>query len=63
MRRKNMQALHIGGFEMSVLPGFFAALPNADKQMIVVPNSGHAMTLVKQRYRFYSEVGKWFSIE
>lgn len=31
--------------------------------MIVVPNSGHAMTLVKQRYRFYSEVGKWFSIE
>lgn len=45
------------------LPGFFAALPNADKQMIVVPNSGHAMTLEKQRYRFYSEVGKWFSIE
>ena len=31
MRRKNVQPPHIGGFEMSVLPGFFAALPNADK--------------------------------
>lgn len=45
------------------LPGFFAALPNGDKQMIIVPNAGHAMTLEKARFRFYSEVAKWFSIE
>lgn len=45
------------------LPGFFAALPNGDKQMIVVPNAGHAMTLENQRFRFYSEVAKWLSIE
>ena len=45
------------------LPGFFAALPNGDKQMIVVPNAGHAMTLENQRFRFYSEVAKWFNIE
>lgn len=45
------------------LPGFFAALPNGDKQMIVIPNAGHAMTLENQRFRFYSEVAKWLSIE
>lgn len=45
------------------LPGFFAALPNADKKFIVVPDAGHAMTLENQRFRFYDEVAKWFSIE
>lgn len=45
------------------LPGFFAALPNTDKKFIVVPDAGHAMTIEKQRYHFYSEVAKWFNIE
>ena len=45
------------------LPGFFAALPNTDKQLIIVPGAGHALTVQKPRLRFYREVAKWFSIE
>ena len=45
------------------LPGFFAALPNTDKQFIVIPGAGHALTVQKPRLRFYSEVAKWFSVE
>src|SRR5499425_398708 len=45
------------------LPGFFAALPNTDKQLIIVPGAGHALTVQKPRLRFYSEVAKWFSVE
>lgn len=45
------------------LPEFFAALPNGDKQMFLVPSAGHAMTLENQRFRVYSKVAKWFSIE
>lgn len=45
------------------LPGFFAALPNTDKQLIIVPGAGHALTVQKPRLRFYNEVGKWFSVE
>ncbi len=45
------------------LPGFFAALPNTDKQFIIVPGAGHTLTVQKPRLRFYSEVAKWFSIE
>jgi len=45
------------------LPGFFAALPNTDKQLIIVPGAGHALVVQKPRLRFYSEVAKWFSLE
>jgi len=45
------------------LPGFFAALPNTDKQLIIVPGAGHTLTVQKPRRRFYSEVAKWFSVE
>ena len=45
------------------LPGFFAALPNTDKQFIVIPGAGHMLTIQKPRLRFYSEVAKWFSVE
>ena len=45
------------------LPGFFAALPNTDKQLIIVPGAGHTLTVQKPRLRFYSEVTKWFSLE
>jgi len=45
------------------LPGFFAALPNTDKQLIIVPGAGHTLTVQKPRLRFYSEVAKWFSVE
>jgi pimeloyl-ACP methyl ester carboxylesterase len=45
------------------LPGFFAALPNTDKQLIIVPGAGHALTVQKPRLRFYGEVAKWFSID
>jgi pimeloyl-ACP methyl ester carboxylesterase len=45
------------------LPGYFAALPNTDKQFIIVPGAGHALTVQKPRLRFYSEVAKWFSLE
>jgi len=45
------------------LPGFFAALPNTDKQFIIVPGAGHALTVQKPRLRFYGEVAKWFSLE
>ena len=45
------------------LPGYFAALPNTDKQFIIVPGAGHALTVQKPRLRFYSEVAKWFGLE
>lgn len=45
------------------LPGFFAALPSADKQLIIVPDAGHALTVQKPRLRFYNEVSKWFSVQ
>jgi pimeloyl-ACP methyl ester carboxylesterase len=45
------------------IPVFFAALPNTDKQLIIVPGAGHALTVQKPRLRFYSEVAKWFSVE
>jgi pimeloyl-ACP methyl ester carboxylesterase len=44
------------------LPGFFAALPNTDKQLIIIPGAGHALTVQKPRQRFYDEVTKWFSV-
>jgi pimeloyl-ACP methyl ester carboxylesterase len=43
------------------LPGYFAALPNNDKQLIIIPGAGHALTVQKPRARFYNEVTKWFS--
>ena len=45
------------------LPGFFAELPNTDKQLIIIPGAGHALTVQKPRLRFYGEVAKWFSVE
>lgn len=45
------------------LPGFFSFLPNNDKQLIIVPGAGHALTVQKPRLRFYREVAKWFSLE
>lgn len=45
------------------LPGFFAALPVTDKQLIIVPGAGHGLTVQKQRLRFYSEVAKWYTLE
>jgi pimeloyl-ACP methyl ester carboxylesterase len=45
------------------LPGYFAALPNTDKQLIIVPGAGHALVVQKPRLRFYSEVAKWFSTD
>ncbi len=45
------------------LPGFFAALTNTDKQLVIVPGAGHALTVQKPRLRFYNEVAKWFNLE
>lgn len=45
------------------LPVFFAALPNTDKQLVIVPGAGHALVVQKPRMRFYTEVVKWFSLE
>lgn len=45
------------------LPGFFAALPASDKQLIIIPGAGHALTVQKPRARFYNEVTKWFAVE
>ena len=45
------------------LPGYFAALPNTDKQLIIVPGGGHALVVQKPRLRLYTEVAKWFSME
>ena len=39
------------------------ALIAVDKQLIIVPGAGHALTVQKPRLRFYSEVAKWFSVE
>ena len=45
------------------LPGYFADLPNTDKQFIIVPGAGHALHLQKPRMRFFIEVTKWFSFD
>jgi pimeloyl-ACP methyl ester carboxylesterase len=45
------------------LPGFFSALPNTDKQLIIVPGAGHTLTVQKPRFQFYQEVARWFSVE
>jgi len=45
------------------LPVFFAALPNTDKQLVIVPGAGHALVVQKPRMRLYTEVAKWFSLE
>jgi pimeloyl-ACP methyl ester carboxylesterase len=45
------------------LPGFFADLPNPDKQLVIVPGAGHGLIMQKPRLRFFTEVAKWFSID
>ena len=45
------------------LPGYFASLPNTDKQLIIIPGAGHALTVQKPRLRFYEEVAKWLSVQ
>ena len=45
------------------LPGFFADLPNPDKQFIIVPGAGHALIMQKPRLRLFLEVVKWFSLD
>jgi pimeloyl-ACP methyl ester carboxylesterase len=45
------------------LPGFFADLPNPDKQFIIVPGAAHALITQNPRLRFSVEVAKWFSID
>ena len=45
------------------LPVFFAALPNPDKQLIIIPDAGHALVVQKPRLRFYTEVAKWFGLD
>lgn len=45
------------------LPGYFASLPNTDKQLIIIPGAGHTLLVQKPRLRFYSEVAKWLSID
>jgi len=45
------------------LPGFFAALPNPDKQLSIIPAAGHAMVVQKPRLRIYTEVAKWFALD
>jgi pimeloyl-ACP methyl ester carboxylesterase len=45
------------------LPVFFMDLQNKDKQLIIVPNAGHALVAQKARGRLYDEAAKWFSIE
>ena len=45
------------------LPGYFADLPNSDKQFIIVPGAGHALHLQKARLRLFLEVTKWFSLD
>jgi pimeloyl-ACP methyl ester carboxylesterase len=45
------------------LPGYFAALANTDKQLIIIPRAGHALMVQKPRLRFYEEVAKWLSVE
>jgi pimeloyl-ACP methyl ester carboxylesterase len=45
------------------LPGFYADLPNTDKQLIIVPGAGHLLHLQQPRVRFFMEVTKWFSLD
>ena len=45
------------------LPVFFMDLANKDKQLIIVPNAGHALVAQKARGRLYDEAAKWFGLE
>ena len=45
------------------LPVYFMDLPSKDKQLIIVPNAGHALMVQKSRGRLYDEAAKWFGIE
>jgi len=44
------------------LPGYFMALPNPDKQLIVIPGGTHSMHLQSQRSRLGAEIAKWFEL-
>jgi len=44
------------------LPGYFRDLATLDKQLIIVPEGGHALLMMKPRAKFYLEVIKWFSL-
>lgn len=41
---------------------FFSALPNPDKQYVVVPGGGHMLHLQKGHARFQRAVADWFSV-
>jgi pimeloyl-ACP methyl ester carboxylesterase len=45
------------------LPGYFRDLATLDKQLIIVPEGGHALMMMKPRSKFYLEVIKWFSLD
>lgn len=45
------------------LPGYFRDLATLDKQLIIVPEGGHALMMMKPRLKFYLEVIKWFSLD
>lgn len=45
------------------LPAYFRDLATLDKQLIIVPEGGHALMMMKPRAKFYLEVIKWFSLD
>jgi len=45
------------------LPAYFHDLATLDKQLIIVPEGGHALMMMKPRAKFYLEVIKWFSLD
>ncbi len=45
------------------LPGYFHDLGTLDKQLIIVPEGGHALMMMKPRAKFYLEIIKWFSLD
>jgi pimeloyl-ACP methyl ester carboxylesterase len=44
------------------LPGYFRDLATLDKQLIIVPEGGHALLLMKPRGKFFREVLKWLEL-
>lgn len=51
--------------DVADLPGllpFFTALPNPDKQYVVVPEGGHMLHLQKGHARFQRAVADWFAV-
>ena len=45
------------------LPEYFRDLATSDKQLIIIPQGGHALMMMKPRLKFYSAVTHWFELD